>query len=207
MKTIKLVNNLNPIDFGVLFHDSKKFLKKMIGMFNFWKRYQSEIEALQSDVKFWEESTNFWQVASRRKDEMLEESEKAFKELQNKLHQYEKRMLHLPYEFDYKRIMKEMADAAWYGTSDAERFKRYASVTDKSLQIVFVGHTYEQSYEDFTAGCDVIIENQGVRHTVYSIDGKNVEAYRYKVIEKGSIDDIPAVLVQMFFAGFVEIDS
>ncbi len=204
MKTIKLVNNLNPIDFGVLLNDSRRFFKKMIGKFNFLKKYQSKIEALQSDMKFWRESADFWQVASKRKDERLEESEKAFQELQNKLHQCEKRMLHLPYEFDYKRIMKEMADAAWYGGINQ---KQYTSVIDRSLQIVFVGHTYEQSYEDFTAGCDVIIENQGVRHTVYSIDGKNVEAYRYKVIEKGSIDDIPAVLVQMFSAGFVEIDS
>lgn len=176
-----------------------------------WPEYEKMIDNWKAHSNYWHESYLEAKAQIKKNEAPIKQLEKQLKdqklEWQEKLRQCEKRILHLPGEFDYKKLMKDLADAAWSG-GNRVRQKRYASVTDRSLQIVFIGYTYERAYEDFSADCAVRIEKRGVSHTVYEMVEKYIApTYSIHAVEEGSIDDIPVVLEQHFSAGFVEIDT
>ena len=109
----------------------------------------------------------------------------------------------IPEKFPIKEIMSECADAAWYGKSKGRVSRRFKALND-DIELLFEGVTYEYSYEAFTAGCCVYAIEDKKSNTLYSVDGENVEAYRYQEVVNGSIEDIQDFIVSRELK-FVEI--
>ncbi len=69
-------------------------------------------------------------------------------------------------------------------------YRRYESI-DKRYVVTFKAHMYEPSYEFFVSGCDVsITDNENKTEKIlYAVDGKCVDAYKYKEVVTGNLKD------------------
>lgn len=146
------------------------------------------------------------QRQQRREKELIREAvqfESKITQLENEIAMLNKKTYEIPETFNFKAVMKDVADNAWYGKGETKREFR---VIGNNISLVFCGHVYEPSYECFTAGCDVYAIENGKKQILYSIDGRNVAAYQNKTVESGSYDDIAKFIQEKCRIGFVETD-
>lgn len=112
-----------------------------------------------------------------------EEVSKENKELKEKLFALQ---LQVPAQFPVDAIMDSCASRAWSGTKS----ERVFMASDAKTKIIFCGTVYEPGYEFFTAGCNVYVEQDGIRRPLRTISSKNVAAYKNVEVETGSISDV-----------------
>jgi hypothetical protein len=153
-------------------------------------RFKNDLKSNDEHDKFQREHIEFQSKYIKE----LQEKLKTLDEKNNKLIQniYDMKLL-IPDEFPYRSIMSECANAAWYGTDVADR--KFKS-EDGNIELLFYGTVYEPSYESFTAGCCVYGVDNGIKEILYSVDSRNVSAYRNEKVESGDIDDIKKWIIE-----------
>lgn len=92
------------------------------------------------------------------------------------------------------QIMDSCSDGAWYGTKSKRSFE-----TKLGKKLVFVGHIYEPYYEDFSATCDVYVEENGTKKTLFAKTDRSVAPYKKKVEVTGSIEDVKNIVASENF--------
>lgn len=112
-----------------------------------------------------------------------EEVCKENKELKERLFSLQ---LQIPEQFPVETIMDNCAARAWSGA----KAERVFMASDEKTKIIFCGTVYEPGYEFFTAGCNVYVEQDGIRQPLRTISSKNVAAYKNVEVETGSISDV-----------------
>lgn len=136
-------------------------------------------------------------------NKMLEDRNKKIQDENDVLKEknFELRLM-IPAMFPVDEIMGKCANAAWYG----EKADRIFESVDGNVKLFFDGTVYEPCYEDFTAGCCVYYQEKGMekRRPLYTVDSRNVAAYRNEVVEAGSVDSVRQYLLKKN-VGFKEI--
>ena len=110
--------------------------------------------------------------------------------------------LMVPEQFPIEDIMGDCANKAWYGGKS----DRTVESVDGKIKLYFQGTVYEPSYESFTAGCCVYYLEQDMekKKSLYTVDSRNVAAYKNEVVKSGSINDIKKYLIDKN-VGFREV--
>lgn len=136
-------------------------------------------------------------------NKMLEDRNKKIQDENDVLKEknFELRLM-IPSMFPVNEIMGSCADGAWYG----KKAKRVFESVDGKIKLFFDGTVYEPCYEEFTAGCCVYYQESDMdkKKSLYTIDSRNVAAYRNETVTSGSVDAVKQYLLKKN-VGFREI--
>ena len=168
-------------------------------------RLKELLQTIKDRVKVEEELNNALsehvKILSEHVRTLKEKTNKYSEQIMDLQHKNSELSLMIPGQMPYKEIMGGCSHAAWYGLSNSRR--TFVS-QDNKYKLIFEGVVYEPCYEDFTAGCCVYAYDGDEKTTLYSIDSRNVAAYKNEVIEEGSIENIESWLKKVN-CGFKEI--
>lgn len=155
---------------------------------------KKEREHYESQLKFYSEMQKRTDEKQNVQSEEIEKLRKRNEELK----------LLIPTEFPVEKIMDSCANAAWYG-NHSKSTRTFESL-DGKVKLIFAGTVYEPSYEYFTAGCCVYYQEEGMpkRKSLYTVDSRNVAAYRNEEITTGSKESVREYLVRKNL-GFKEV--
>lgn len=156
--------------------------------------------------KMFEEAVDTCRTISSSNDslrEMLDSADKRSRSEIEKLQtkNFELRLL-IPEKFPIDEVMRFCANGAWLGGKSDRTFES----VDGKIKLYFKGTVYEPTYEYFTAGCCVYYLEEGMerKKSLYTVDSRNVAAYRNEKVESGSVEAIKQYLLEKNI-GFKEI--